>query len=72
MLRRNTQTESPRLHISGVTIKITSQILMKADTLYPDNEHEETHRSTVSDFHGWYFYVSNMSVINVSMKNGVR
>mgnify|MGYP007098822035 FL=1 len=30
---------------------------MKADTLYPDNEHEETHRSTVSDFRGRYFYV---------------
>ena len=23
---------------------------MKADTLYPDNEHEKTHRSIVSDF----------------------
>jgi hypothetical protein len=38
------------LHISGVTIKIISQTLMKVDTLYPDNEHEKTHRSIVSDF----------------------
>lgn len=30
--------------------KIISQTLMKADTLYPDNEHEKTHRSIVSDF----------------------
>ena len=40
----------PRLHISGVTIKIISQTLMKADILYPGNEHEKTHRSIVSDF----------------------